>query len=252
MKLINNLQKPLLVGALVSMPIFFSGCAALLVGAGAGAAGTIIGSDSRTVDTMAYDQKIEGRASEILKNNSELSHPDVFSVDVISMSGNVLIVGQTTNKPYLDWCLKEISKLDYVRKVYNYVTIEKPISATDTANDTYITSKVKGLLLISKGISSGRFKVVTEKGNVYLMGYVTEDEAKRAVNQTLTVPGVRKIYTIFDYMNQGSLHESGNKPIVVTPTKVGSSNYVAPVDPADNGGAMIVDDMSSSQAMDQY
>lgn len=258
MSIVKNLKKPVLIGVAMTAPLFFSGCAALIVGAGAGAAGAIIGSDSRTVSTMAYDQQIEGKAQDILNNNQELANSDDFAIDVYSMSGNVLVVGQTVNKPYLDWCLREIAKLDYVRHVYNYATIGKPISATDTANDSYITSKVKGLLLISKDISSGRFKVVTENANVYLMGYVTEDEAKRAVNQTLTVPGVRKIYTIFDYMNQTSLSKSGQRPIEVVPTRVenksyvGNSTYVPPVSSDDNGGAMIVDDMSSTPALDQY
>lgn len=238
----------------LSMPFVFSGCAAVVVGAGAGTAGAVIGSDSRTIESMTYDESIEQKASEILKTNKLLSDSKVFNVSVVSMSGNVLLVGQTTDTSYLKWCINEIQKLDYVRKVYNYVENKPPVSASTMASDTYITTKVKSKLLFGENIKSGRFKVVTEDGVVYLMGYVTEDEANRAVNLTTTVDGVKSIYKIFDYIvNYPTQQSQGykNDPIdvyVVDSEKAvntsNSSTYVAPASVNDNGGAVLVEDNS--------
>ena len=196
----NNLLKLIAIGAFCSVPFIMSGCAAVAVGAATGTTGAIIGSDSRTIDSMFYDETIEQNAYKIFKENEKLSKKDDFSVSVISMSGNVLLVGQTINSEYFNSCLEKIKRLDYVRKVYNFVTFKQPVSAGVTANDTYITSKIKTKLLFGENIRSGRFKVVTEDSMVYLLGYVTRDEAIRAVNEVQKIDGVKKIYTIFDYM----------------------------------------------------
>ena len=198
----NNLLKLIAIGAFCSVPFIMSGCAAVAVGAATGTTGAIIGSDSRTIDSMFYDETIEQNAYKIFKENEKLSKKDDFSVSVISMSGNVLLVGQTINSEYFNSCLEKIKRLDYVRKVYNFVTFKQPVSAGVTANDTYITSKIKTKLLFGENIRSGRFKVVTEDSMVYLLGYVTRDEAIRAVNEVQKIDGVKKIYTIFDYMEK--------------------------------------------------
>ena len=114
----------------------------------------------------------------------------------------MLITGQTINKDYIKWCVKQIEKLEHVRQVYNYATLQKPVPASVISSDSYITSKIRTQLLFGKDINSNRFKVVTENGNVYLMGIVTKDESKRAINTVLGISGVRKVYHIFDYMEK--------------------------------------------------
>lgn len=229
-----------------------SGCAALVAGAAGAGAGVAIGSDSRTFENMVYDENIEQAGNDVLSSNKILSKSEVFNVTIYSMSGNVLLVGQTTNSDYLKWCVDQISRLNYVRKVYNYVQIKAPVSATQVASDSYLTSQIKAKLLFSDNIRSNRFKVVTEDSEVFLMGLVTEDEAKRAVNQVLTFKGVKKVYTIFDYItDQANLKETGyvttdrieiERAAPSGGTVSPSSTYVAPVDNSANGGAMIVED----------
>lgn len=262
----NNLLKLIAIGAFCSVPFIMSGCAAVAVGAATGTTGAIIGSDSRTIDSMFYDETIEQNAYKIFKENEKLSKKDDFSVSVISMSGNVLLVGQTINSEYFNSCLEKIKRLDYVRKVYNFVTFKQPVSAGVTANDTYITSKIKTKLLFGENIRSGRFKVVTKDSMVYLLGYVTRDEAIRAVNEVQKIDGVKKIYTIFDYMENVPVQKPSSNPPVIDqsqassgtysdtqpistvssePLEISSSgSYDSAVGAQDNGGAVIVDDTS--------
>ncbi len=242
------------LGIGIASSVALSGCAALVVGAGAGTAGAVIGSDSRTVGQMADDEKIEIDSREILKSDASLSDRQSFSVDVVSVNGQVLLVGQTTNAAYLSDCISRIERLNGVRKVYNYVENKAPVSAGVVANDTYITSKVKSMLLVGEKISSGRFKVVTEDSNVYLMGFVTHDEAKRAINQTKKVSGVKKIFTIFDYMNSPTAESSSGSSSSSEPEVTSlnndsssqvrsSSSYAKETQSSvNNGGATIVDD----------
>ena len=267
----NKAFKMLMLGTLCSIPLMMSGCAAVVVGAAATGTGVVVGSDSRTVDSMLYDETIEQNAYKIFTADENLSKRDNFAVSVVSMSGNVLLVGQTTNSAYFNECVEKIKHLDYVRKVYNFVTIRKPLGAGVTAKDALLTSMIKTKLLFGENIKSGRFKVVTEDSIVYLLGYVTQDEAKRAVNEVQKFDGVKKIYTIFDYMeNVPVQHRSSNPPIIdktqvsnnagttieyssaqqpqnissqaleVVPQASQSQTVVSP----DNGGAVIIDDTS--------
>ena len=255
----NALRRSLLLAAgCGALAVLFSGCAAVMVGAASGTAGAVVASDSRTVNTMMYDETIEQEGNEVLYSNKLLSGKEDFKVSIYSMSGNVLLTGQTTNQDYLNWCISQIRTHDYVRQIYNYVTNQKPVSMSVQASDAYITSALRSKLLFGKGISSSRFKVVTENGEVFLMGFVNPDEAKRAVNLAASTDGVRKVYTIFDYMtNEAILTEkpqsseslnvrrvdvntgAATAPVYNTPA-ANNSTYITPVDQSANGGAAIV------------
>lgn len=237
------------------IPFILNGCVLAVASTGAT---TAVSSDSRNIDTMVDDEMIEQKASEILKTNHLLSDEQLFSVSVYSVSGNVLMVGQTVHKEYIDWCVSEIKKLDSVRKIYNYVEYRKPVEFSVVSSDSYITSKIRTKLLFGEKISSGHFKVVTENSNVYLMGYVTRDESNRAVNVAKSVDGVQKVYTIFDYFDYPTTPDraDGKDNIEIEVVDVSqpaqasssgaanSSSYVAPASSSDNGGASLVNDSS--------
>ncbi len=231
-----------------------NGCVTALVGATAGTAGAIIGSDSRTIDKIVYDDIIERDVHDILKAEISTSDRyDRFSVDCVAICGNVLLVGQTQDQDYLRECIDKIRDVEHVRRIYNWVENTAPVGASVIASDTYITSKVKSALLFGEQISSGRFKVYTENSNVFLMGYVTQDEAKRAINQTKKVSGINHIYYIFDYMdavNETSdvkvINSDGSTSAVSSTTSGRNSSVISQQtqSTADNGGASIVNDDS--------
>ena len=55
----NALRRSLLLAAgCGALAVLFSGCAAVMVGAASGTAGAVVASDSRTVNTMMYDETI--------------------------------------------------------------------------------------------------------------------------------------------------------------------------------------------------
>ena len=73
-----------------------------------------------------------------------------------------------------------------VRDITNELQVGTPSSLGARANDSYITTKVKGRLLDSNKVNPIHVKVVTEAGVVYLMGIVTEQEADDAVESPAT------------------------------------------------------------------
>lgn len=276
------LRKMILIGSCaVALPFMLNGCAAMFVTGATTTASTQVSQDSRSIGTMIDDETIEQKAYKILKTNSLLTKPEDMSVTITSFNGNVLLTGQTINRDYIKWVVKQVEQLENVRKVYNYVTLQKPVPASVISNDTWITSQVKTQLLFGKDINSNRFKVVTENGNVFLMGIVTRDESKRAINEVLGIEGVRKVYHIFDYIEVQTHTVNGpqaDDSITVTPVKgnansyqdprmqqqgyrnnatgtygsngaatnSNNSSYVPPVQSDQNGGAYIIDDGPSS------
>lgn len=252
-------KKLALVGACcVAMPLMLNGCG-LIIAAGAGGAGVAaVQQDSRSIYNMAYDEGIEQNAYRFIKSNSVLSKPEDLRIAVTAFNGNVLITGQTINRDYLKWVVKQIEGLEHVRKVYNYATLQKPVPSTVVSSDALITSKIKAQLLFGKDINSNRFKVITENGNVFLMGIVNRDESKRAINTVLGIDGVRKVYHIFDYIDDTVYKGNGaqvEEKITVSPQKGSSSDYqkpqrnssyVPPVQNQQNGGAYIMDEPMDS------
>ena len=62
----NALRRSLLLAAgCGALAVLFSGCAAVMVGAASGTAGAVVASDSRTVNTMMYDETIEQEGNEV-------------------------------------------------------------------------------------------------------------------------------------------------------------------------------------------
>lgn len=233
-----------------TMPLMLNGCVTAMVAGGTAGTAAIIGSDSRTVDRQMYDEQIEQDAQQILTNDRRRSNSKVFHVDAVAFNGNLLLVGETQDTEYLNWCISEIKKVQYLRKIYNYVQNKPPVSGSVTANDAFITSKVKSALLFGKQINSGRFKVYTEDSVVYLLGYVTKDESIRAINQTRKVSGVKRIVHIFDYLstvpnsssNVSVVNDNSSTAQSYQPSSTNSSYIQEPQGNVDNGGAVLLED----------
>jgi osmotically-inducible protein OsmY len=92
-----------------------------------------------------------------------------------------------------------VKKVDKVTHVYNELTIAAPSSLVSRSSDSYITTKVKTQLFADKNVSGIQFKVVTEKGVVYLMGIVSRAEAEIATDIARQTGGVQKVVKLFQY-----------------------------------------------------
>jgi len=182
------------IGCLVSS---LSGClpaAALVVGATAGGA---IVYDKRPAKVMVRDREISDQAQEAINEDSILrgrAHIAIATFNYV-----VLMVGQAETPELRDRAYNLVSRVKYVRRVYNEVSIGKPTPTGKRASDTWITTKVKSAMLTKSGLSSSQIKVVTENGVVYLMGLVSPQQAALAVEAARRVNGVTKVVKVFQY-----------------------------------------------------
>ena len=82
----------------------------------------------------------------------------------------------------------------------NEIALQAPSTLVARTSDTLVTGKVKLALLRDEEISAVRVKVVTERGAVYLMGLLRQDEADRATEIARRVPGVQRIVKVIEYI----------------------------------------------------
>lgn len=172
------------------------GCAAAAVVAIVG--GVTVAADNRTIGKQIDDQRIEVVAHNELTKLEEIN--EYANIQVVSVNGSVLVVGQALNTRLRDLAIKTISNVNGVLKVHNQVRIGNLVSATTKSNDLWLTSKVKTALLANDKVESSDVKVVTENGEVFLMGLLPEKQANGVVNVTRNISGVNRVYKMFEYL----------------------------------------------------
>jgi osmotically-inducible protein OsmY len=194
----SSLRLTLLASALAASALM-SGCAVLVGGAMVG--GSMMAVDRRTSGTQVEDQAIEfkaaKRASEVLGDRGH--------VNVTSYGRLVLVTGEAPTEADKAAVEQAIARIENVRSVVNELAITMPSSIGNRSNDALITSKVKASMVDAKDVQANAYKVVTERGVVYLMGRVTEREANRGAEISRGVSGVRKVVKVFDVVSEAEL-----------------------------------------------
>jgi osmotically-inducible protein OsmY len=160
--------------------------------------GISIATDERTVSTQIDDKTIEFNASSVISEDQALVNQT--NLHVISINGAVLLIGQAPNNYLRDLAVKKVSEVDGVRKVYNQIRLGNIVSFTTSSNDTWLTSKVKTALFGSENIDATNIKVITENGEVFLMGIVSKSVANEAVEIARNIGGVNRVFKVFEYI----------------------------------------------------
>lgn len=174
------------------------GCVALAVVGVVG--GTSVAVDNRTVGTQLNDQQIELEAHSKLSKQASLDKNT--NIQVISVNNVALVVGQAPTEHLRDEVIKVINNVQGIQKLQNQIRIGNIISITTKSNDLWLTSKVKTALFGSDHLEATNIKVVTENGEVFLMGLVTEAQANAAVNVARNISGVNRVFKMFEYLEK--------------------------------------------------
>jgi osmotically-inducible protein OsmY len=181
-------------------------CAPLVVG-GAMVGGTMVAIDRRTTGTQLEDQTIESKASSHIHDLVG----DRAHVNVTSYNRAVLLTGEAATDADRAAIEQAVQRVENVRSTVNELAVMLPSSLSTRSNDSYLTGKVKATYIDAKDLQANAFKVVTERGNVYLMGRVTEREATRATDLARTVGGVQKVVRVFEIVTEAELADAATK-----------------------------------------
>ncbi|RZU00831.1 BON domain-containing protein [Rivibacter subsaxonicus] len=185
-----------------------SACAPILVG-GAAVGSVLMVSDRRTSGTVVEDQGIENKANtRIQQTIGDRGH-----VNVTSYNRVLLLTGEVPSESDRAAVEAAMAGIENLRNVINELVVAPNSSMTQRSNDSLITSKVKASFVDARDIFANAYKVVTERGVVYLMGRVTEREAARAVEIARGVSGVVKVIRVFEIISEDELAQYAVKPV---------------------------------------
>ncbi|MEW6512962.1 MAG: BON domain-containing protein [Pseudomonadota bacterium] len=172
-----------------------SGCfGAAAVGVGAGA---LAFADRRAAEVQVTDEGIELRSG----NRISEKYGSNTHVNVTSYNRTVLLTGEVPDAAAKAAIEKLVSEVPNVKAISNELQVAGVSTLTARSNDTYITSKVKARFIDANTFAANHVKVVTEAGVVYLMGLVSQKEAKAAVEIARTTGGVQKVVRVFEIIS---------------------------------------------------
>ena len=199
------------------MCLGLASCAApLMFGGVLGTA--MVASDRRTTGIQLEDEGIEQRgASAIRENFGSKEH-----INITSYNRQVLITGEVSNDTVRRQVEQLIGQVQNVRAVVNELAIGPASSFGDRSNDTVLVGKVKAAMVDSEDVFANVFKVVGERGTIYLMGRVTQREGQRATDVVRGVSGVKRVVRVFEYITEEELRalQPKRKDETIKPTPV--------------------------------
>jgi osmotically-inducible protein OsmY len=185
-------NKLILLPFLLSL-FLIQGCAGgLIVVAGTAVA---ISSDERSISTQLADDAL---SIEALNKINELNlNKENMRINLISNNGYLLVIGQVTDESNKQIIEEKLNTIKDVKEVYNQLRIGKPIGFTQQSKDSWITTKAKSQLTAHDEVNPFKIKVVTENGELFLIGRVDAKTADIATNIAREISGVKHVKRVF-------------------------------------------------------
>lgn len=146
--------------------------------------------DEATEVTIAVNLK---KTSDALKNSN---------INVKVYNGVVLIAGQVPSDEARQAAEQVAQNQRGIRRVINQLEVAGKATIISEINDLTISTQAKALVLRDLGRDLyQRCLITTENSVVYIMGFVTKDEASALENVIGTVRGVKRIVRAFEYID---------------------------------------------------
>ena len=226
MNALQRLARPTLAAVLLATTL--SGCAPLLIGGAA--VGTLVAVDRRTTGSQLEDETIELRAKsrlgEILGSRAH--------INITSYNRQVLLTGEVPDAATKQLAEQTVAKVENVRSVVNELGVMSASTLTQRGTDAYITGKIRASLIDAKDLTATAFKVVTERGAVFLMGRVTQRESERATTVVRQISGVNRVVRVFEIISEEELARIAPKAAAAgaLATPAASAPALTPLQPA--------------------
>lgn len=214
-----------------------AGCAPLVVG-GVAAGTAMMMTDRRSSGAQIDDETIELRASSRLSD----AFGDRAHISVASYNRQVLLTGEVPSEAAKQQAEQIVSRVDAVRSVINELAVMSPTTLPQRSGDVLITGKVRASFVDASDLQATAFRVVTERGTVYLMGRVSPREAERATSIARQINGVQRVVRVFEIMTPEDMRQAGMPAPAATvapaPAPAPAPAAPAAAEPPAGGGAI--------------
>ncbi len=176
-----------------------SACAPLMLGGAAASA--FVATDRRTSGMQVEDQGIQIKAGSRLRD----ALGGRGRVNVNAYNRTVLLTGEVDSDADRAAAEQAAARVENVVKVINQLQVGPAASLSTRSSDVLLAGKVRATLVDARDLMSNAFDIVVDRGEVYLMGLVTEREANRAAELTASIPGVKKVVKAFEVITEDEL-----------------------------------------------
>ncbi|PUE31268.1 transporter [Limnohabitans sp. Jir61] len=204
-------------------------CAPLMFGGVLG--GAMVASDRRSAGIQLEDETIEQRSSTAIRENFGTKE----HINITSYNRQVLITGEASSDTVRRQVESLISRVENVRAVVNELAIGQASSLSERSNDALVVAKVKASMVDTEDVFANVYKVVGERGTIYLMGRVTQREALRATEVVRGVSGVKRVVRVFEYITEDELRalqpKRKDEQVQRTPVMTGSGSSLSTSQP---------------------
>lgn len=177
--------------------LLLQGCVGAVV-VGTAAVATKTTTDPRTTGTQVDDTTLEMRVSSALSKDLQLKQD--ARVITVAYQGQVLLIGQAPDSEMSLKAQQIAENVDGVQDIYNEIRLGQPIGISRVSQDSWLTTKIRSKLLTSNQVKSSNVKVITENGEVFLLGLVTDKQAQSASQVASQTSGVQRVTTVFNYV----------------------------------------------------
>lgn len=154
--------------------------------------------DRYYVTSALKDQHISLMAQDAINNSPELV--DKCSISVATCNKIVLLTGHTKSWNLWKRARQKVARISGIRRIYNYIKVEKKPKKTDYIKDTWITTKIRTKIYTNFDVDPRKIKVVTDNGTVYLMGCMPRKQANIIVKMAKDTHGVKSVKRLFEYI----------------------------------------------------
>ena len=135
----------------------------------------------------------------IKKSSPELERAHI---NISSYNRVVLLTGQVPSPEARSLAARVANSYRGVRLVHNDISVSGPTSFIARTNDAWLSAKVKTKLMAHEEIKSSSIKVVTENGVVYLMGLISREKGKIAIQITSETGGAVRVVSALEYTDE--------------------------------------------------
>ena len=189
-------KKSLLTLSFGTALLSLQGCITTAVVTTAAVAGKVA-TDPRSTGTQVDDEILEEKVAQNLNNDAQLKTE--ARINVVVYNAKVLLIGQVPSYTAAETAKNIAAGVEGVKEVVNEIRTGEVISASQVAMDSWITTTIKSKLLLNGEVKTTEVKVITENGEVFLIGKLSHTQADAATEVARNVRGVSKVVKVITY-----------------------------------------------------
>lgn len=161
------------------------------------AVATKVATDPRSAGRQLDDETLEEKVAYNLNQDAQLK--EEARINVVAYNGKVLLIGQAPNDSAKEQARNISAGVDGVSNVYDEIRVGEKIGVIQIGKDSLITAKIKSHLLANSEVKATEVKVITENGEVFLMGNLSNEQANAAAEVARNSLGVSKVIKVITY-----------------------------------------------------